>query len=122
MSKTSYQITEKIIYNQSFDYAGILDAVAIIDKKKYLIDFESSKAIYPEMFIQTAGYRMSYEEMTKEKVDACKIIKLGKEDGEFETADSVDMKIEEDLFKDALSLGNNLSSYTKLCSKTNGKG
>ena len=113
--KPEWILSEQIIYNKELDYAGILDAVAIIDGKRYLIDFKSSKAIYPEMFIQTAGYRLAYEEMTKAKIDACMIIRLGKEDGEFETAESKDMELEKELFIHALNLGNKLKKYEKIC-------
>jgi len=76
--------SEKIGYSQKYDFAGILDAIAKKDGELILLDFKSSKGIYPEMFFQTAGYQIMYEEETGKKIDKRIIVKFGKEDGEFE--------------------------------------
>lgn len=106
--------TEKIVYCPILDRAGILDAVANINGIDYIVDFKSSKAIYPEMFIQVGGYHLLYESMTDSKIEKQKIIRLGKENGEFETADSPDVEISKNAYRNAVALRN---SMERLCKK-----
>ncbi|MFZ5365407.1 MAG: hypothetical protein ACOZBH_04410 [Patescibacteria group bacterium] len=80
-----FHATERLLFSREFEYAGITDAVAEIDKKKYLIDYKTSKGIYSEMYYQVAGYWKAYEEETKDELAGAIILKFGKEDGNFET-------------------------------------
>jgi len=77
--------SEKFIYSKKYDYAGIMDAEAIINNKLSAIDFKSSNGIYPEMRFQVAGYQAASEEESEKKYPGDKwLIRFGKEDGEFE--------------------------------------
>jgi hypothetical protein len=49
-----------------------------------LIDWKTSNQLYIEYVLQTAAYKHSYEEETGETIEDIFIVKLGKEDGEFE--------------------------------------
>ncbi len=77
---------ELVAYTQGKNilYAGIMDALAEIDGKIVLVDFKSSKGIYPEMFLQVAAYQMAWEQMNKKKIAYRMIVKFGKDDGAFE--------------------------------------
>lgn len=84
--------SEKQIYSKKYNYAGIMDAEAIIDGKLCVVDFKTSKAIYPEHFIQTCGYLIASEEESKKKYDKAIIIRFGKETGEFEVQEILDIE------------------------------
>ena len=76
--------SEKIVYSPKHNYAGILDAIAIVDGKMTLMDFKSSNGIWPEHQIQLGGYHLAYEEMTKKKIRQSMIIRFSKDTGDFE--------------------------------------
>lgn len=76
--------TERLVYSKKHGYVGIFDAVAEIKSKKYIIEYKSSKALYPEYWLQASAYYKAYEEETKETIDGIILLKFGKEDGEFE--------------------------------------
>lgn len=76
--------SERLVYSKKHNFAGTLDAVGKIGKDTVLIDFKSSKRLYPENAFQAAGYQIAYEEEMKVKMDYKMIIRFGKEDGEFE--------------------------------------
>lgn len=60
-------------------YAGTLDAIAILcDEKKYVIDFKSSNAIYPENIMQIAAYRYA---MHDEEILGMGVLRLDKNTG-----------------------------------------
>ncbi|UCC95925.1 MAG: hypothetical protein JSW40_04035 [Candidatus Omnitrophota bacterium] len=82
--KVKFLESEKIVYSRRYDYPGILDAIADIEKKRYVIDFKSSRGIYNEMRYQLAAYQLAYEEEMGKCIDGRIIVKLGKEDGDFE--------------------------------------
>jgi len=96
--------SERYIYSKKHNYAGILDAIAKRGKELILVDFKSSKAIYPEMFLQVAGYKIAYEEETGKKIDKRIIIRFGKEDGNFEIKELDGDKQDEKAFLAALTL------------------
>ncbi len=58
--------SEEIVYHNKYEYAGTLDFRCILDGKKYIIDFKTSKRIYPEMLFQLASYKHAYEYMHPE--------------------------------------------------------
>lgn len=48
--------TEKTIGSIELGYAGTMDWVLELDGKRTLIDFKTSKSVYPTMFLQLGGY------------------------------------------------------------------
>lgn len=107
--------SEKIIYSETHNYAGILDAVAKKGGDVVLIDFKSSKGIYPEHYLQTAGYQLAYEEQEGKNIDHRLIIKLGKEDGSFEVHEIKEGYMEDKgAFLAALKLRRRLEELKKL--------
>lgn len=62
-----YEAAEAAIYNKTFGYAGTLDAIAVIDGQRVILDYKSSRRSfgsddkptkpYPEAALQLAAYR-----------------------------------------------------------------
>lgn len=81
-SKAIFSESERLVYSKKYDYVGMLDGIAKIDGKIYLVDFKTSKGVYPEMKAQVAAYREAYAEEMGLKFDASLIIQFNKETGE----------------------------------------
>ena len=75
---------KKADYELYREYAGFLDSMGTMGKDLWLLDFKSSKAIYPPMHFQVAGYQIAWEEEMRRKIDRRMILKFGKNTGEFE--------------------------------------
>jgi hypothetical protein len=73
---------ERVVYSRQFDYVGRFDAIAKIDGKLSLIDFKTSKSIYPEMLFQVSAYRQAYEEEVGKKEMQNVILRFDKITGE----------------------------------------
>ncbi|GIW70345.1 MAG: hypothetical protein KatS3mg101_1092 [Patescibacteria group bacterium] len=106
--KVKWLESEKIVYSQKYNFAGILDAVGFINKKLIIFDFKSANAIYPEFALQTAGYQIAYEEMMKKNVDHRLIVKFGKETGDFEWRKFEENEKDKKAFLACLTLKNRL--------------
>ena len=62
--------------------AGTLDFVGMINGERTVVDFKSSKAVYPEYRYQIAAYRAMYNLQYPElKASRCAILRLDKETG-----------------------------------------
>lgn len=112
---------EKKIYSKEYNYSGTYDWLAYItscnDTKccpfegtvLALGDWKSSKSLWDEYLIQTAAYVKAHEEEFPEQTIAIRVlIRLGKEDGEFEsrvlTRDTLDHEF--NVFLGALAIYN----------------
>ncbi len=82
--------SERKIYSRRYRYAGTLDAEGLVDGKLAIIDFKTGNAIYPEVRFQTAAYEAARREESGLKYTRW-MIRLGKEDGEFEPAEYGDI-------------------------------
>jgi len=76
--------SERLVYSRKYGYAGTLDAIATIKKKKVIIDFKSSRDIYNEYRYQLAAYWQAYEEENGKTFDHGLIIRFDKETGQFD--------------------------------------
>ena len=89
--------TERKIYSRRYKYAGTMDGLALVDScnnpacckeqfkdRRTLIDWKTSNYLYVEFILQTAAYMQAYEEEMSEMIEDIWIIRLGKEDAEFE--------------------------------------
>lgn len=79
--------SEQIVASHLHKVAGTLDCVAEIDGRVGVGDYKTSSGIYPEMGLQTAAYKMCYEEMASDltpKLDGRFIVRLDKRTGAFE--------------------------------------
>jgi len=82
--------SERKIYSRRYRYAGTLDAEGLVDGKLSIIDFKTGSAIYPEMRFQTAAYEAARREESGLQYTRW-IIRLGKDDGEFEAKEFGDL-------------------------------
>ena len=69
---------ERIVYSASHVYAGTLDLLAKVEGVVTVIDFKSSKAIYPESFLQNAAYQMAVGELGIDQPQRGVIVRLPK--------------------------------------------
>jgi hypothetical protein len=89
--------TEQKVYSKRYKYAGTMDGLCMADScdditccKEYfrdaltLADWKTSNSLYPEYLLQTAAYQYAYSEEFKVNIAHRWVIRLGKEDGEFE--------------------------------------
>jgi hypothetical protein len=89
--------TERKIYSKYYKYAGTMDGLCVADScdnpnccrsqfkdRLTIADWKTSNYLYVEFILQTAAYKQAYQEETKQKVEDIWIIRLGKEDAEFE--------------------------------------
>lgn len=70
---------ERVMVSERFRCGGTADILANRGSITDLVDIKTSKAVYPEMHIQTATYAEMYTEITGCPVDAVWIVRLGKE-------------------------------------------
>lgn len=74
-------LTEKGLVSETYRYGGIVDCYCLLDGVPTLVDFKTSKAIYPEMWYQVAAYRQMLLEMGHE-VAECRILQIGRDETE----------------------------------------
>lgn len=92
-----WRCTERKIYSREYRYAGTMDGLAVVDScddplccprpfkdRLSVIDWKSSNYLYLEYLLQTAAYKSAYVEEMQEKVEDIWVIRLGKDDGEFD--------------------------------------
>ena len=97
--------SEKHIYSRKHKYAGIMDAEAIIQGKLSVVDFKTSKAVYPEYRFQVAGYQAASEEERGKPYPGNKwLARFGKDDGEFEAHEYAEHDKDFKAFLSALNL------------------
>lgn len=82
-NKINFTNSERLVFSKKHNYVGTLDAVGEIDGKKYLIDFKTSKGMYPEYYLQAAAYKKALEEETGEELEGVIVANFSKENGEF---------------------------------------
>jgi len=73
---------ERMIYSINLHFAGTLDALAYIGERLYVIDFKTSKDVYPDHHFQTAAYRYAVEEEFGETGVGRIIIHINKKSGQ----------------------------------------
>jgi len=79
-NNVEFEHSEIMIYSKKYNYVGILDWIATINWKRYLIDYKTSNSIYLLTYwMQTVAYMKWYEEQTGEKLDGVIIVKFAKD-------------------------------------------
>lgn len=89
--------TERKVYSRTFNFAGTMDGLAHIDScndpicckttfknRLSIVDWKTSNYLYLEYLLQTAAYWQAFTEETGQVIKDRWIIRLGKEDGEFD--------------------------------------
>lgn len=102
-NKVQFLMSEKRMYSPIHWLAGTADFTCIIDGKKYIGDLKTSNALYYEMFMQCAAYRLLLEEMGETDFHGSILVRVGK-DGSFETQERYDYETEKEAFLHALGL------------------
>jgi len=97
-NKIKFVANEQIVYSKKHKFIGKFDAIIEIKGKKYLIDYKSSKGLYPEFYLQTSAYQLAYEEEHGKCIDGRILIHLGKDDGVFEAREINDYEADKKAF------------------------
>jgi hypothetical protein len=79
--------SELVVWNKEYLYAGTLDAIAIINGKKYIIDFKTSNAMRDGYDLQLAAYLYAYNKTNEKKINNCAVLRLDKNMGIYEFKD-----------------------------------
>ena len=97
--------SELQLVSEEYRYGGTLDWVARKGDRVWLIDFKSSKGIYEEMKYQLAAYQALWNEnYPNDQIAQCHLIRLGKDDGNFEHHRYLDLSREFEIFKHCLAI------------------
>jgi len=115
--KVKFHDSERYVYSKTHGYCGLVDCIATVDGKKHLIDFKTSKGVYPEFFLQVAGYWGAYLEETDDELDNCLILNFGKDDAEFKVYECPDPTSDFSAFIACLHLKNRLGELNKSLKK-----
>ena len=84
-NKVKLIASEQKIYSKKYGYAGTFDLEAMVNGKRTIIDFKTSNAIYPEMFLQASAYLQAKEEESGKKYNGgVSILRLSKSNKEKE--------------------------------------
>jgi hypothetical protein len=88
----------------SYEFGGTIDCLAEINGELVLIDFKTSKALYPEMFCQLAAYRQLLRQAGYNVINA-RILRIGREDtGDFEERIASDLDTAWQVFEHCLQI------------------
>lgn len=91
-------LVEACLVSEVYQYGGQIDCYAMIDGRPALIDNKTSKAIYPEHWIQVAGYAIILEELGYQ-VDEVRILQIGRDESEgFHEEVKTDLSIQKSIF------------------------
>lgn len=89
---------EAALVSEEFRFGGTLDLFAELDGEFVLVDFKTSKAIYPDMLYQLAAYRKLLEEQGW-PVASARILRIGRDEDEgFEERIKTNLETEWDIF------------------------
>ena len=78
-----FETNERLVYSRAHDYVGITDFVAMVNGKRVVGDWKTSKRIYPEMRVQLSAYKEAIEEEEGKKLEGGILLHCDKETGEF---------------------------------------
>ena len=95
---------EERLYHRKYKYAGTLDARATINGEYCVIDWKTSKAVYPEYHLQVAAYAKAAEDVHGKEVEATYILRCDKATGRFEAVRSEDIDKNFEAFMAAYTL------------------
>lgn len=84
-NKGELVLAEGIIASPTYLFCGKFDRLDKVNNHLRLRDYKTSKAFYPENFIQLGAYTLAMKEWHGLVVDELEVIRFGKEDGSFET-------------------------------------
>ena len=103
-NEVEWHSAEEKVYHRKYRYAGTVDAVATVNGEFCVVDWKTSKAIYPEYHLQVAAYAKAIETMYGKSVDATYILRCDKHTGGFEVGRSTEVDENFKAFLGALTL------------------
>lgn len=74
---------ERRIFSRKHRFTGTLDKRAKVNGIHTILDWKTSKGLYPEFLLQTAAYQGAYEEETSDRIEQRILVRLDKETGDF---------------------------------------
>lgn len=105
-----YTETERKVYSREYCYAGTLDGLALVDScsdtacctapfkdRLSLIDYKTSNHLHDTYLLQTAAYCKAYMEEHGVVIEDRWVLRLGKEEADFEAWHQTNESYEEDL-------------------------
>jgi hypothetical protein len=92
--------------SEKYRYAGTADFIGYVDGKLMLLDWKTSKAIYPDMWLQLSAYIVAFEALTGERLDGCGILQIRDGKKKYVTKTYEEMMEEFEVFKAALVIYN----------------
>jgi len=104
---------EQKVYHRTHKYAGTVDAVATINGEYSVIDWKTSKAVYPEYYLQVAAYAKALEDMEGRPVDSAYILRCDKKTGKFQCVQSENFELDFDAFLASQRLRRRLKVLSK---------
>jgi ATP-dependent exoDNAse (exonuclease V) beta subunit len=99
-----WKSSEEKLYHRKYKYAGTVDARAIINGEYCVIDWKTSKRVYPEYHLQVAAYAKAVEDIHGIPVDATYILRCDKATGRFEAVRSEAIEENFQAFLSAMNL------------------
>jgi hypothetical protein len=102
--------SEEKIYSRTDHYAGTLDCAAVVNGSLCIIDWKTSKAIYPEYHLQNAAYAKAWEDIHGGPVLQTLVLRLDKFTGRYEEGyqSTTEWNKNYETFNHALALFNGL--------------
>lgn len=89
---------EQSFTSKLYEYGGTADLLVKKDDEYILVDFKTSKSIYPDYLIQGSAYRQMIEEKYNYKISKFIVARFGKDSDEFEAkefnTDQLDLAFE----------------------------
>ena len=80
----SFISSEEKIYSRVDNYAGTLDCAAVVNGSLCIVDWKTSKAIYPEYHLQNAAYAKAWEDIHGGPVLQTLVLRLDKGTGRYQ--------------------------------------
>lgn len=75
--RPQFESTEQKVFSMKYEIAGTYDALGIINGKRYMMDWKTSKDIFEDYPLQAAAYYVAFKEMHPEvQIDGLLILSL----------------------------------------------
>ncbi|MEI6580825.1 MAG: hypothetical protein WCO07_01490 [bacterium] len=103
-NKVKFLESERNLYSRKYWIGGIVDFVCEIDGEVWIGDVKTASGIYPENFLQMAGYQIMLEEMGLYKNIKGHIVVNLRKDGKMEVKKNCEVDIHREAFLSALTL------------------
>ena len=102
--------SEEKVYSRTDHYAGTLDCAAMVNGSMCIIDWKTSKGIYPEYHLQNAAYAKAWEDIHGTSVEQTLVLRLDKLTGRYQEGyqSTVEWNRNYETFTNALALFNGL--------------